>query len=82
MVSMFVALAHCGVEVITWLCLASALMLQFLEPDDANFNFGPNPTSILFIYALLPSAAAGLISWYMIAVLQQNDVLQMNCAVQ
>ena len=37
MVSMFVALAHCGVELITWLCLASALMLQFLE-SDANFG--------------------------------------------
>eukprot|EP00816_Leptocylindrus_hargravesii_P005500 CAMPEP_0196825662 /NCGR_PEP_ID=MMETSP1362-20130617/93190_1 /TAXON_ID=163516 /ORGANISM="Leptocylindrus danicus, Strain CCMP1856" /LENGTH=1321 /DNA_ID=CAMNT_0042206137 /DNA_START=55 /DNA_END=4020 /DNA_ORIENTATION=- len=81
--SMFLALAHCGVEIVAWLCLVSALMLQFLEaaPDDANFGEGAsmntrnhhpqnqNPsamTSILFIYALLPSAAAGLISWYIV----------------
>ena len=87
---MFLALAHCGVEIVAWLCLVSALMLQFLEAaPDANFGEGAsmnrknhhpqnqNPsamTSILFIYALLPSAAAGLISWYIVYVVLDDAV--------
>ena len=78
--SIFAALTHCGVEILIWLCLTSFLVLQFetntindpmkeTNDDDGDdpmdIDVDPNTfTSLLFLYTLLPSTAAGLISWY------------------